>query len=350
VKHEERVMDPRNRSQVKRSVSYSTSHLIHILDDLCSRFIINCPIEEFQSFERICFQLELAHWFFEDNYRVTDPLLPSYTLKEFFTIMFQHCPLLNPYCHQVDEIMAKFIDYKTRVPGYGAVLLNPTLGKCLLVKGCGLRPCWGFPRGKVNQNESETECAIREVYEEIGFNLTGLIKESDYIEQKVRDQVIKLYIIPFVPEDTEFRPRTKNEIGGIEWHEISDIPTSYTQLKDRGKKAINYYNAIPFLPKLKKWIDRKKQLMRKQSENARLVETSSRISAPFTTPEGLQYFSPVKQPAQSRLESISETNPRLKNHAIFSLSNEDTGIQPKVNPFLTFRLSTERLKECLAHV
>jgi len=336
-------MDPSR--EIKHNYS---SHLIHILDDLCSRFIINCPIEEFQSFERICFQLELAHWFFEDNYRLSDPLLPSFTLKDFFTIMFQHCPLLNPYSHQVDEIMAKFIDYKTRVPGYGAVLLNPSLAKCLLVKGCGLRPCWGFPRGKVNQNESETDCAIREVYEEIGFNLTGLINEPDYIEQKVRDQVIKLFIIPFIPEDTEFHPRTKNEISGIEWHEILDIPTSYTQLKDRGKKAINYYNAIPFLPKLKKWIERKKQHMKKQSGNARLVETSSRVSAPAVTAEGLQYFSPVKQMAQSRRPI--PTNIRLKHHPIYTISHEDTAEQPKVNPFLTFRLSTDRLKECLAHV
>jgi hypothetical protein len=187
-----------------------------------------------------------------------------------------------------------------------------------------------------------------QVYEEIGFNLTGLINETDYIEQKVRDQVIKLFIIPFIPEDTEFHPRTKNEISGIEWHEILDIPTSYTQLKDRGKKAINYYNAIPFLPKLKKWIERKKQHMKKQSGNARLVETSSRVSAPAVTAEGLHYFSPVKQMAQSRRPI--PTNIRLKHHPIYTISHEDTAEQPKVNPFLTFRLSTDRLKECLAHV
>lgn len=189
-----------------------------------------------------------------------------------------------------------------------------------------------------------------QVYEEIGFNLTGLIKESDYIEQKVRDQVIKLFIIPFVPEDTEFCPRTKNEIGGIEWHEISEIPTSYTQLKDRTKKDINYYNAIPFLPKLKKWIERKKQQMRKLSENARVVETSSRLSTPTNTTEGLHYFSPVKQTAHSRQQSISENHGRMKNHSIYALSNDDHTAQPKVNPFLTFRLSTDRLKECVSHV
>jgi mRNA-decapping enzyme subunit 2 len=312
-------------------------------------------MEEFQSFERICFQLELAHWFFEDNYRTSDPLLPSFTLKDFFSIMFQHCPLLQPYANQVDEIMTNFIDYKTRVPAYGAVLLNPSLKKCLLVKGCGFRPCWGFPRGKVNQNESEIECAIREVSEEIGFNLNGLISESDYIEQKVRDQVIKLFIVPFIPEDTEFHPRTKNEIGGIEWHEISDIPITYTELKDRGKNAINYYNAIPFLPKLKKWIDRKKQQMKKQPQNPRPIQTSSRISSPLSG-EGLQCFSPVKHSAKRTSQILSNMDDHLKyikNHPFNTADDDDIIIaseHQKINPLLTFRLSTDRLLECLSHV
>jgi len=34
---------------------------------------------------------------------------------------------------------------------------------------------YGFPKGKINENESDIECAIREVYEEVGFNINGLI-------------------------------------------------------------------------------------------------------------------------------------------------------------------------------
>jgi len=264
--------------------------------------------------------------------------------------MFQHCPLLSPYANQVDEIIAKFLDYKTRVPGYGAIILNPSLEKCLLVKGCGFRPCWGFPKGKINQNESEKDCAIREVYEETGFNLHGLIKEDDYIEQKLRDQVIKLYIVPFIPEDKEFHPRTKNEIGGIQWHEISDIPISYSELKDRGKYAINYYSAIPFLPKLKRWIERKKHIMKKQGRNLLPIAISSRVSGPLNA-EGLQYFSPVKQtPTSSRSQNIrKEDLSILKQHTLHSI----TKVQPeqyKINPLLTFKLSTDRLLDCLSLV
>jgi len=44
----------------------------------------------------------------------------------------------------------------------GAILLNPNLDKCLLVKSWQ-RNLWSFPGGKINKDESELECAKREV-------------------------------------------------------------------------------------------------------------------------------------------------------------------------------------------
>jgi mRNA-decapping enzyme subunit 2 len=41
---------------------------LEILDDLGSRFIINVPEEERKDLIRICFQIELAHWFYVDEY------------------------------------------------------------------------------------------------------------------------------------------------------------------------------------------------------------------------------------------------------------------------------------------
>jgi hypothetical protein len=53
------------------------------LDDLAARFIINLPKEEFQSFERLCFQIEQAHWFYIDHMRPAHPNLSSVALKSF---------------------------------------------------------------------------------------------------------------------------------------------------------------------------------------------------------------------------------------------------------------------------
>ncbi|KAJ2842071.1 mRNA-decapping enzyme subunit 2, partial [Coemansia erecta] len=52
-----------------------------IMDDLASRFIINVPEEELQEIARICFQIEQAHWFYEDFVREENTSLPSMTLK-----------------------------------------------------------------------------------------------------------------------------------------------------------------------------------------------------------------------------------------------------------------------------
>jgi mRNA-decapping enzyme subunit 2 len=35
------------------------------------------------------------------------------------------------------------------VPVFGAILLNPSLDKCLMVKGWKSGASWGFPKGKV---------------------------------------------------------------------------------------------------------------------------------------------------------------------------------------------------------
>jgi 8-oxo-dGTP pyrophosphatase MutT (NUDIX family) len=58
-----------------------------------------------------------------------------------------------------------FMTYRLRVPVCGAIILNATLDKCLLVKGWSSKAGWGFPKGKINQNEENDNCAVREVSE-----------------------------------------------------------------------------------------------------------------------------------------------------------------------------------------
>lgn len=61
-----------------------------ILDDLASRFIINVPVEERTDFIRICFQIELAHWFYLDFYcSAEDEKLVPCGIKQFAMHMFQ---------------------------------------------------------------------------------------------------------------------------------------------------------------------------------------------------------------------------------------------------------------------
>lgn len=55
-----------------------------------------------------------------------------------------------------------FLKYKLSVPVCGAILVSEDWKSCLVVKGMKSSN-WGFPQGKINQAETEMDCAIREV-------------------------------------------------------------------------------------------------------------------------------------------------------------------------------------------
>ncbi len=54
-----------------------------VLDDLCSRFIINIPAEQREDLVRVLFAVELAHWFFIDFYCEDYNDLHVCSIKEF---------------------------------------------------------------------------------------------------------------------------------------------------------------------------------------------------------------------------------------------------------------------------
>jgi len=133
--------------------------------------------------------------------------------------MFQHCPLLAPFPeHQHIAAFDEFLAYKVRVPVRGAIMLNETLDEVLLVRGWKKGANWSFPRGKINKDEDDLDCAVREVYEETGLELSvaGLVPpkgEQKFIEVTMREQHMKLFVFKGVPQDIEFQPRTRKEIG-----------------------------------------------------------------------------------------------------------------------------------------
>jgi mRNA-decapping enzyme subunit 2 len=101
--------------------------------------------------------------------------------------------------------------YKQRVPVRGAIILNMAMDKVVLVKGWKNSASWSFPRGKIDQDEDDFACAIREVQEETGY----LIEDTphDFLQRTIGEQDLKFYIVPGVPEDTKFECKTRKEIS-----------------------------------------------------------------------------------------------------------------------------------------
>ncbi|KAL4771137.1 Dcp2, box A domain-containing protein [Aspergillus nidulans var. acristatus] len=258
------------------------------LDDLCVRFIINLPREELESVERICFQVEEAQWFYEDFIRPLDPALPSLSLKAFALRIFQHCPLManwSRYHHMT--AFSEFLAYKTRVPVRGAIMLNQEMDQVVLVKGWKKGANWSFPRGKINKDEKDLDCAIREVYEETGYDVreAGLVPGDEnvkFIEITMREQHMRLYVFRGVPQDAYFEPRTRKEISKIEWWKLSDLPTlKKSKQFDQGQAAANankFYMVAPFLHPLKKWIAQQKKLDPRTNSDSNQVLVDGELS------------------------------------------------------------------------
>ncbi|KAF9594837.1 hypothetical protein IFM89_034820 [Coptis chinensis] len=211
-----------------------------LLDDLCSRFVLNVPKEDLESFERILFLVEQAHWFYEDNSVEQNPALKSLSLREFTSLMFNSCAALRPYIAHIDDIYKDFTSYKVRVPVSGAIMLDESYERCLLVKGWKAGASWSFPRGKKAKDEEDFTCAIRET--------------DDHIEVTVGEQRVRLYIIAGVKEDTIFAPQTKKEISEISWVRIDELQSAGTDVVSRGSSGFKFYMVGPFLMPLKAWI------------------------------------------------------------------------------------------------
>ncbi|TKA78466.1 hypothetical protein B0A55_04970 [Friedmanniomyces simplex] len=245
------------------------------LDDLTVRFLLNLPASELSSVPRLCFQVEEAQWFYEDFIRpaalaATGKPLPSLPLRQFCLQLFQHCPLLSGFT-DAQHIAAyeEFLAYKVRVPVRGAILLDESMEKLVLVKGWKKGASWSFPRGKINKDERDLDCAIREVYEETGYDLraANLIPESEneakYIDVTMREQHMRLFVFRGVSEETHFEPQTRKEISKIAWYNVRDLP-GFTK-KQRGgveqaqHAAGKFYMVAPFLGPLKKWIQQQRR-------------------------------------------------------------------------------------------
>ena len=71
----------------------------------------------------------LSHWFYEDFIREENPKFPSLPLKRFSAMLFEACPVLYQWSHDHEQAFNKFLQYKTRVPVCGAIMLNDAMDK-----------------------------------------------------------------------------------------------------------------------------------------------------------------------------------------------------------------------------
>uniref|UniRef100_A0A0R3S4C6 mRNA-decapping enzyme 2 n=1 Tax=Elaeophora elaphi TaxID=1147741 RepID=A0A0R3S4C6_9BILA len=276
-------------SRTKTSLSFGPPVPDHILDDLCFRFLINIPDDQKNSPVRLCFQIELAHWFYIDFYckgNNADVKCPEVSLRDLVGQIFNHCDFLVQYMDNVDKVMEEWRIYKSGVPTYGAALLDNSLNYVLLVQGYFAKSSWGFPKGKINEKEEAMACASREVMEEVGFDISDKICKTRLIQCFVNDTLIQLYIIRDVPIDFPFAPNTRNEIGKIQWFSIWDLPkdrNDFTVCERIGMSPSNFYTVIPFVKELQAYVSRYHNMHNKPRHKPMdAINISTRSSSAFS--------------------------------------------------------------------
>ena len=122
----------------------------------------------------------------------------------------------------------------------GCIIINEN--KVLLVKQT--EGHWGFPKGHVEQGETEVQTAIREVKEETNIDVE--VKEDKrYEEEYYPEENIKKQVVYFLAKNitTNIIPQ-QSEIQEIKWVPLNEAENviTYENSKNIIRKVINDLN------------------------------------------------------------------------------------------------------------
>eukprot|EP00198_Chlamydomonas_reinhardtii_P003211 XP_001692547.1 decapping enzyme complex catalytic component [Chlamydomonas reinhardtii] len=196
---------------------------VEVLEDLCCKFILTAPKDALGK-DKLFFLVEQAWWYYEDKVR---PMAKSRgtelrhysSYATFAEPLFRKVEILKPLRVNLQAYLEDYRKYK----------------QVLLVRGNKSSMGWGFPRGKVNEGETEATCAIREVLEETGYDIRSQLREPDYIEVTADGKRHKLYIVTGLdPTTQEFEPHSKWEIGAYAWHRVDALPATADEASQVG--------------------------------------------------------------------------------------------------------------------
>lgn len=122
------------------------------------------------------------------------------------------------------KLKASFFKHFTLIRAAGGLVKNKE-GKILLIFRLGK---WDLPKGKLEDNESLEECAIREVQEETGLKkieIRNLIKVSYHIYTQFGKRILKEthWYAMNATENEKLTPQTEEDITEIIWATKADL-------------------------------------------------------------------------------------------------------------------------------
>ncbi|KAH3758367.1 mutT/nudix family protein [Pelomyxa schiedti] len=274
-----------------------------IMVTLAQNFIPDEILATVHTVEPLFIYVEEAWWYYKDIYCKVYPQLPKMNLERFAQNLFLNSPQLSFIGKSISnfsEVVANFKNWKASVPCAGAIVLDPTLSYVMMVRGFG-NMGWGFPKGKLKENESPHLGAIREVREEIGLDVTDFIRESEFLELESGTRRDQLYICAYVSMSNRFCPVTRNEIREIAWHKLD-------KLSRESQGLAQYRMVAPCIKEIVNWVEKERSRVYKlemvsAARRSILIELDQQLAAALqqcppsqTRPDNSSYTTQIPFP------------------------------------------------------
>ncbi|CEF69794.1 m7GpppN-mRNA hydrolase [Strongyloides ratti] len=224
------------------------------LDDLLFRFVNFIEEDEVNDLVRVMFHIEQAWWTYVDHTLPSNPHLKSKPFHTFTVDIINHSPFLQHFKDQSHNALEVFREYKKNIPTCGTIIVDSSLEYCLVLSMYSSSKNFGFPKGKINQNEELVDCAIRETYEETGFDCSSHIHKNIFFDAKINQSSCRLYLVTGIPLDFKFKPKARHEIKKIQWLLINALPNSKDDFENAALcdgKPGNFFLILPFVKQLK---------------------------------------------------------------------------------------------------
>lgn len=103
------------------------------------------------------------------------------------------------------------------------------------------RQYWGFPKGHVEQNETEIETAKREVKEEVGLDVVIDSKKRYELNYIIKDEIEKSTIYFVATTENKNIVTQRNEIEDAKWYTFEEALNilTFDGAKDILRQVIN---------------------------------------------------------------------------------------------------------------
>ncbi|CAE7669185.1 DCP2, partial [Symbiodinium pilosum] len=207
--------------------------------------------------DALCLSLQEAYWsYLDETVDAAKGHFPHLQPSAFVELLLEVSEALSSHGTEIAQCFRDWRQKRLAQPRCGAVILDESLEKCLMVQAHSSN-LWFFPSGKLEENETEVQGAIREVWEEIGLDITHRVDERQYLKAIVPDNgraiPVKLFVLVGLPEKAELKPQAKKEITAISWVRNSKLPG--WESGSQTSKTMRFLNMEHFAPQLRRLVN-----------------------------------------------------------------------------------------------